>query len=98
MRIMPRARCIQCTCNDNTRRMLSIVGERELRLHSDSHVNIFLSRRGCFKYYFFLFCVCLFLVGYLFIYASSFSPFSISLILVCCKRELSCTALGNNLY
>ena len=73
-----------------TRRMLSIVGERELRLHSDSQVNIFLSCRGCFKYYF----VCFVFSGWVFIYLCFFLfPFCFSPILVCYKRELSCTAL-----
>ena len=37
--------------------------------------------------------MCLFLVGYLYIYGSFFSPFPF-LFLVCSKRELSCTCTG----
>ena len=81
-----------------TRRMLSIVGERELRLHSDSHV-IFLSRRGCFKYYLFYFvCVCFWLGIYLLMLLPF--PLFLSLLFWCAINVnfhvLRCTV--NNLY
>ena len=65
-----------------TRRMLSIVGERELRLHSDSHVNIFLSRRGCFKYYFFYFVFVGFWLG-IFLFMLLPFPLFISILFWC---------------